>query len=128
MLGDQKTVQDIFRGMGQTAFIHLCVAIILTTMAAVFWNDWHQALFWIPAAMFYMTAILIKFFGEAMPYNISSTIVNLSIQHIMFFLAVVGIGLAVICRSNHLAGELVIGVAYLFLLFAAYKASRIAIY
>jgi len=128
MLNEQKTVQDIFRGIGSTAFIHLCVAIILTTMALVFWHDWQQALFWIPAGVFYVTAIIIRFFGEAMPYNISSTIVNLSIHHILFFLTIVGAGLAVICRSSNLAGDLVIGLSYLFLFFATYKASRIAVY
>ena len=84
-------------------------------------------LFWIPAGAFYVTAVMIKFFGEAMPYNISSTIVNLSIQNIFFFLTIVAIGLAVICRSSHLAGELVIGFSYLFLLFSLYKASRVEV-
>ena len=128
MLNDQKTVQDIFRGIGSTAFIHLCVAIILTTMALVFWGDWQQALFWIPAGVFYVTAVLIRFFGEAMPYNISSTIVNLSIHHIMLFLVIVGIGIAVIARSSDLAGDIVIGFSYLFLLFSVYKASRVEVY
>ena len=129
MLNDQKTVQDIFRGIGSTAFIHLCVAVLLTTMALVFWGDWQQALFWIPAGVFYVTAVLIKFFGEAMPYNISSTIVNLSIHHIMLFLTIVGIGLALLCRiSSDLPGALVIGFSYLFLLFSAYKASRVSVY
>ena len=128
MLNDQKTVQDIFRGIGMTAFIHLCVAIILTTMALVLWHNWQQALFWIPAGVFYVTTVLIKFFGEAMPYNISSTIVNLPIHHILLFLTIVGIGLAVICRSSDLAGDLVIGLSYLFLFFSVYKSSRVAVY
>ena len=127
MFNDQKAVQDIFKGMGMTAFMHLCVAIILTTMALVF-DNWQQALFWIPAGVFYITAALIRFFGEAMPYNISSTIVNLSIHHIMLFLTIVSIGLAVICRSSDLAGDLVIGLSYLLLFFSVYKSSRVAVY
>ena len=125
MLNDQKAVQDIFRGMGITALMHLCAAIILTTMALVFWHSWQQVLFWIPAAGFYLTAVLIKFFGEAMPFTISSTIVNLAMEHVVIFLTMVGIGLAVIVRSNDLAGELVIGFSYFFLLFCIYKSSRL---
>jgi hypothetical protein len=128
MFNDQKAVQDIFKGMGLTAFTHLCVAIILTTMALVFWHSWQQALFWIPAGVFYVTAVLIKFFGEKMPFNISSTIVNLSLHHIIFFLTIVGTGLAVIVRSSDLAGDLVIGFSYLFLLFCTYKSSRLSAY
>lgn len=127
MLNDQRTVQEIFRGMGMTAFIHLCTAVILTTMALVFLDSWQQVLFWIPAAVFYATAVLIKFFGEAMPYNISSTIVNLATHHIIFFLTIVGIGIAVIARSSDLAGELVIGFSYLFLIFSVYRASQVAV-
>jgi len=128
MFNDQQAVQEIFRGMGLTAFMHLCVAIILTTMALVFWHNWQQALFWIPAGVFYVTAVLIKFFGEKMPFNISSTIVNLSLHHIIFFLTIVGTGLAVIVRSSDLAGDLVIGFSYLFLLFCTYKSSRLSAY
>ena len=128
MLNDQKAVQDIFKGMGMTAFMHLCVAIILTTMALVFWDTWQQALFWIPAGVFYVTAVLIKFFGEKMPYNISSTIVNVPMEYVVFFLTMVSIGLVVIVRSNELAGELVIGFSYLFLLFCIYKSSRASAY
>ena len=128
MFNDQKAVQDIFKGMGMTALMHLCVAIILTTMALVFWDTWQQALFWIPAGVFYVTAVLIKFFGEKMPYNISSTIVNVPMEYVVFFLTIVGTGLAVICRSSDLAGELVIGFSYLFLLFCIYKSSRLSAY
>jgi|WetSurMetagenome_2_1015567.scaffolds.fasta_scaffold291025_3 hypothetical protein len=128
MLNDQKAVQDIFKGMGITALMHLCVAIILTTMALVLWGNWQQALFWIPAGVFYVTAVLIKFFGEKMPFNISSTIVNLPMEHVVFFLTIIGIGLAVIFRSSDLAGDLVIGFSYLLLLFCIYKSSREAAY
>lgn len=127
MLNDQRTVQEIFRGMGMTSFIHLCTAVILTTMALVFLDSWQQALFWIPATVFYITAVLVKFFGEAMPYNISSTIVNLATHHIIFFLTIVSIGIAVIARSSDLAGELVIGLSYLFLIFSVYRASQVAV-
>ena len=127
MLNDQKAVQDIFKGMGMTAFMHLCVAIILTTMALVF-DNWQQALFWIPAGVFYVTAVLIKFFGEKMPFNISSTIVNVPMEYVVFFLTIMGTGLAVIVRSSDLAGELVIGFAYIFLIFHIYKSSRLSAY
>ena len=128
MFNDQKAVQDIFKGMGMTAFMHLCVAIILTTMALVFWDSWQQVLFWIPAGVFYVTAVLIKFFGEKMPFNISSTIVNVPMEYVVFFLTIVSTGLAVIAQSNQLAGELVIGFSYLFLLFCIYKSSRLSAY
>ena len=128
MFNDQKAVQDIFKGMGMTAFMHLCVAIILTTMALVFWDSWHQVLFWIPAGVFYVTAVLIKFFGEKMPFNISSTIVNVPMEYVVLFLTIVSTGLAVIAQSNQLAGELVIGFSYLFLLFCIYKSSRLSAY
>jgi hypothetical protein len=128
MFNDQKAVQDIFKGMGMTALMHLCVAIILTTMALVFWHSWQQVLFWIPAGVFYVTAVLIKFFGEKMPYNISSTIVNVPMEYVVFFLTIVSIGLVVIVRSNELAGELVMGFSYLFLLFCTYKSSRLSAY
>jgi len=128
MFNDQKAVQDIFKGMGMTAFMHLCVAIILTTMALVFWHSWQQVLFWIPAGVFYVTAVLIKFFGEKMPFNISSTIVNVPMEYVVFFLTIVSTGLAVIAQSNQLAGELVIGFSYLFLLFCIYKSSRLSAY
>ena len=128
MFNDQKAVQDIFKGMGMTAFMHLCVAIILTTMALVFWDSWQQVLFWIPAGVFYVTAVLIKFFGEKMPFNISSTIVNVPMEYVVLFLTIVSTGLAVIAQSNQLAGELVIGFSYLFLLFCIYKSSRLSAY
>jgi hypothetical protein len=128
MFNDQKAVQDIFKGMGMTAFMHLCVAIILTTMALVFWDTWQQVLFWIPAGLFYVTAVLIKFFGEKMPFNISSTIVNVPMEYVVLFLTIVSTGLAVIVRSSDLAGELVIGFAYLFLLFCIYISSRLSAY
>ena len=128
MFNDQKAVQDIFKGMGMTAFMHLCVAIILTTMALVFWDSWQQVLFWIPAGVFYVTAVLIKFFGEKMPFNISSTIVNVPMEYVVFFLTIVSTGLAVIAQSNQLAGELVIGFSYLFLIFCIYKSSRLSAY
>ena len=128
MFNDQKAVQDIFKGMGMTAFMHLCVAIILTTMALVFWDSWQQVLFWIPAGVFYVTAVLIKFFGEKMPFNISSTIVNVPMEYVVLFLTIVSTGLAVIAQSNQLAGELVIGFSYLFLIFCIYKSSRLSAY